>query len=495
MAHLVGIDVGTTNIKIGVYRENGDILEEKICPTPFYPDKTGGMYNPDNILNSITDAITGFNDTIKLGVAGLSVSSFAETMVGIDSAGAVICGGLAWFDTRTEAQFRRMQSILNPHEVYSLTGLMPHHIYSFYKLLWHREHRKSDFNRVHCWTSISGYILYALSGKMSFDYSLASRTMFFNQHKRSWWEQMIDIVGIPKERMAEVVPSGTVLGRVKKSYAGSTGLRPEVKIVTGGHDHICAALATGVFRTGNMLISTGTTESITMSLDQIPDVHIESMKRPFWWGHHTASGRLYALNGIYSGGYTVDWLLKTLNENYDVFNRCSMPQDSHIPFFIPYLRGGEYPESRGALLNLDGTMDRENLLQGTIAGLCFEMRFVWEDMVHALNMPVTRVVNAGGGSNNRYWMEMKATVLGHSIEVPEDREGSAKGAALLAGIGSGVYRDEDEAFSRTFRLDREYHPVAVLEEKLAGMYDVYAQLIDDLKALNMKIRHSLNSLK
>jgi len=123
------------------------------------------------------------------------------------------------------------------------------------------------------------------------------------------------------------------------------------------------------------------------------------------------------------------------------------------------------------------------------------MRFVWEDMVHALNIPVTRVVNAGGGSNNRYWMEMKATVLGHSIEVPEDREGSAKGAALLAGIGSGVYQDADEAYRRTFRLDAEYLPVAELEDRLAGMYDVYSKLIEDLKVLNINMQHVLNSLK
>jgi len=495
VADLLGIDVGTTNIKIGVYSENGDILEEKICPTPFNPDKRGGIYDPYRILESITDFISGLNDTIKRAITGLSVSSFAETMVGIDNGGSVACGGLAWFDKRTEAQFRRMQSELDSQKVYSFTGLVPHHIYSFYKLLWHRENRRADFNRVQYWTSISGYILYAMSGEMSFDYSLASRTMLFNQHRLSWWEEMMDIVGVPKARMAEPVPSGTVLGTVKKNYADITGLHPELKIVTGGHDHLCAALATGVFSTGNMLISTGTTESLTLSLERIPSVQIRSLKRPFWWGQHTASGRLYALNGIYSGGYTIDWLLKALNENYEVFNRCSLPRDVNIPFFMPYLRGGEYPESRGAILNLEGTMDRENLLQGTIAGLCFEMRFVWEDMVHALTIPVTRVVNAGGGSNNRYWMEMKATVLGHSIEVPEDREGSAKGAALLAGIGSGVYQDADEAYRRTFRLDAEYLPVAELEDRLAGMYDVYSKLIEDLKVLNINMQHVLNSLK
>ncbi len=495
MADLLGIDVGTTNIKVGVYSENGDILEEKISPTPFNPDGTGGVYDPDKILERITDVVSGFSDKIKRAVAGLSVSSFAETMVGVDSTGLIACGGIAWFDTRTEGQFKRMQSVLDPQKVYSFTGLVPHHIYSFYKLLWHKENREADFNRVQCWTSVSGYILYALSGEISFDYSLASRTMLFNQHTLSWWEEMIDIVGIPKAQMADTVPSGTVLGRVTENYAGITGLNPELKIVTGGHDHLCAALATGVFQTGNMLISTGTTESLTLSLERIPEVHIGSLKRPFWWGRHTAVGRLYALNGIYSGGYTVDWLLKVLNENYDVFSRCSLPRDAHIPFFIPYLRGGEYPESRGAILNMDGTMDRESLLQGTIAGLCFEMRFVWEDMVHALNMPVTRVVNAGGGSNNRYWMEMKATVLGHSIEIPEDREGSVKGAALLAGIGSGVYRDEDEAYTASFRLAGEYFPVAGLEERLAGMYGVYAQVIEDLKALNIKMQHALSSLK
>ena len=491
MPALLGIDVGTTNTKVRVYNENGDILGDKIFPTPFYPDKTGGFYSPEEIFHKLLEAIARFDQALKNDIVALSVSSFAETMVGIDKKGRPVTRGIAWFDTRTEVQFKKLQKQLLKEEVYSTTGLIPHHIYSLYKLLWHRSNNREVFDQVTHWTSISGYILFALSGELSFDYSLASRTMLFHQYKKCWWEKMIDLIGISKEKMAEVVPSGLVLDRIKKDISLSTGLRPDVFVVTGGHDHLCAALATGVFKKGSALISTGTTESLTMSLEEIPKVDVNSLKRPFWWGHHTASHYFYALDGIYSGGLSVDWILKLLNERYHSFEKCSLPGKKSIPIFFPYLRGADYPEARGAFLNLDSNSNKENFLQGLIAGLCFELRFVWEEMTDVFNISVKTVTNAGGGSKNKYWMEMKATVLDHNILVPKDIEGSSKGAALLAGIGCSVYNNVDTAYKMTFKIDHVYKPVAHLKEKLDRWYRVYESLIEDIKRINIKIQRTL----
>jgi sugar (pentulose or hexulose) kinase len=492
MPTLLGIDVGTTNTKVRIYSENGDIFGEKIFTTPFYTDRHSGFYDPEEIFHKLLEAISHFNQPLKKEIVALSVSSFAETMVGLNKKGRAITRSIAWFDICTEVQFKELQNHLNTEEIYSTTGLIPYYIYSFYKLLWHRTNSREVFDQVTHWTSISGYILFALSGELSFDYSLASRTMFFNQQKECWWDKMIELIGIQKENIAGVMPSGIALGKIKKEVSQITGLRPDVLVVTGGHDHLCAALATGVFEKGRVLISTGTTESLTVSLEGIPKATAHSLKRPFWWGHHTASNQFYALNGIYSGGYSVDWILKIINESYHSFEKCSLPMKKSIPLFFPYLRGADYNEARGAFLNLDGEMDEESILQGLIAGLCFELRFVWEEMVNVFTLSVKEVTNAGGGSKNNFWMEMKATILNHDIIVPKDIEGSSKGAALIAGIGCGIYSDVDTAYKMTFKIDHVYKPKTRLIEKLDGWYHVYESLLEDIKGINVKIQHNLD---
>jgi xylulokinase len=490
MPVLIGIDVGTTNTKVKIYDEYGNVCGENAFSTPFYTDSYGGYYNPLEIFHKLLDAISNIQQPWKKETIALSVSSFAETMVGLDKRGIPITRSITWFDSCTEAQFKKLQDQLDIEEIYATTGLIPHHIYSFYKLIWHRMNNREVFDQVTHWTSISGYILFALSGELSFDYSLASRTMCFHQQKKCWWDKMIDLIGISKENMAELIPSGFVLGRIKKKVSNATGLRPDVLVVTGGHDHLCAALATGVFKKGSALISTGTTESLTMSLEDIPTLQARSLKRPFWWGHHTVSNQFYALNGIYSGGYSVDWILKILNASYDAFERCSLPMQKNIPLFFPYLRGADYPEAKGAFLNLDGAMDKESILQGIVTCLCFELRFVWEEMVHVFDLSVKKVTNVGGGSINHFWMQMKATILGHDISVPTDIEGSSKGAALLAGIGCGMYRDVDTAYKKTFKIDRIYEPVTHLAKRLDKWYRVYEGLLTDIRRVNAKIKSS-----
>ena len=189
---------------------------------------------------------------------------------------------------------------------------------------------------------MSGYILAALSGVLSFDYSLASRTMFFDQNNRQWSQELLDIIGVPLEKMSQLTPSGIVLGTIQKDIARFTGLPENLQVVTGGHDHLCAAVAVGVFKQGQVLISTGTTENLTMALDAIPHIDFSQLKRSFSWGHHAIPERYYGMSGIYSGGYSLEWFLKLINEKYQYLKE--MPQDipKEISLFFPYLLGADY---------------------------------------------------------------------------------------------------------------------------------------------------------
>jgi len=492
MALLLGIDIGTTNTKLSVYSEDGELRCLKSFSTPCHTDQCGTFYQPEEIFNNLIYTISSIQKAIKRDIVALSVSSFAETLVGIDKNGNPITKAIAWFDTRTKELFQKTKEKFNEEEIYNTTGLLPYHIYSFYKLLWCKENQSELFKRVDIWTSMSGYILYAFCGEASFDYSLASRTMLFDQRNRCWWKKLLHFLDIPSKRMADLLPSGTALGKIKMVVADNTDLPEGLIVVTGGHDHLCAALSAGVYKAGNVLISTGTTESLTMSLDDIPIIDVLSLRRPFTWGRHSAFPHYYAMNGIYGGGYSIDWILKVLGNNYSIFDSISLPKDIDIPIFFPYLRGSDYEEARGAILNLDSSMDKEKILQGVVAGLCFEFRSVWKEMEASFSLSVENVTNVGGGTKNHYWMKIKSTILGHKITVPEDKEGSSGGAAILAGIASGIYSDIQDAFKKTFKCNLVYNPDLELKGRLDKLYYTYYDVMEDLKAINRKIKNRLS---
>lgn len=487
MEKLIGVDVGTTNLKIRIYDRQGEICEERSVPTPFYPDQHGGVYRPEELFHALVQGIAGMNPSFKKDVVAISVSSFAEVMVGLNDAMRPALDSLAFFDSRTTSQFESFSDHRSMQEIYETTGLFPYHIYSFYKLLWHRQEEEERFYRVRHWTSMSGYILFALGGELSFDYSLASRTMLFDQRTRLWDEHALQYAGVDVGYMAPLVPSGSLLGEIKNEVASHCALPRSVKVVSGGHDHLCAALAAGVFREGRVLVSTGTTESCTVALERVPQVEVAKLERPFCWGQHTAFPNLYAMHGIFSGGYAVDWILKILESDYRILETIPLPGQGNLPLFIPYLLGADYEGARGAFLNLKGKSGRQEIVQGLVAGLCFEYRNVWESIIHTLCIPVKRMTNVGGASKNRYWMRVKASVLGHDLVVPSDTEGSCKGAALLAGIGCGVYQDADDAYGMTFREDTVYSPDPALRDILETWYRRYENILPEIRVINQKL--------
>lgn len=486
---LLGIDIGTTNTKLKVYDERGRTLAERSFPTPRFSDAFGPYYDAEALLSSLCDAISAFPEGVRKRIVALSVSSFAEVMVGLDASGNPITHCIPWYDERTKEEIAQVS--LDPAFVYATTGLSPHHKYSLYKLLWHYHHEPEVFRRVRFWTSMSGFILFALSGVLSFDYSLASRTMLFDQRTRSWSKALLELAHLEETQLAPLVPSGQALGRVREAIAAATGLPTRTLVVAGGHDHPCAALASGVFQKGWGLISSGTTESLMVPLEEAPTFLGETGGKPFSFGHHVVFPLYYAMGGIYSGGYAIDWILRVLEERYDGFATLSLAPGRTTPFFFPYLLGGEYEEARGAFLNLSGETQREDILRAVLFGLCAEYRIIWERMSSDLAYEVVHAVNVGGGVKNDAWMRLKATFLKCPIVVPREKEGSCQGAALLAGIGSGVYRNAEEAFSSVFEQESVFEPIAALEADTEQWFALYKDLREVLRRANVRIAQGI----
>ncbi len=501
---LIGVDLGTTSIKALVFDPTGQIMAQASVRTPtHYPRPAWAYYQPEELWQSTVTALRQAIDRLEHPgrIAGIAVASMAETGVPIDAHGQPTCDAIAWFDRRTQPQVEWLARTIDRDRLYALTGLPLQPIFGLCKVLWIKKNRPDAFARTRSWLNAADYIAYRLCGVPATDYSLASRTLAFDLQRLQWADDLLGEVGISPALFAPLLPSGTCLGPVRRGPARETGLPETARVSTGGHDHICGALAVGVTRPGAMLNSLGTAEAIFNPLSH-PLTHPEIGRQGYTIGAHVVSGRYYILGGVYTSGACIEWFRETLGNGADyatlIAEAEAVPPGSLGVCFLPHLRLANPPHvdprSRGAFIGLSTDVKRGVLFRAVLEGLACESRHSLQAHLTHPGVETPRDICAiGGGTRNRLLMQIKATVLNRTIAIANADEATALGAAVLAGLGAGVYPDLPSALSRLRYTRTPIHPIPDQVDTYETHYQqVYRKVYPTLRPLHHTIHHLQN---
>jgi len=475
---LLGVDVGTTNTKAVAYSLQGAPLASASIPTPFVSEGARRAHQrPEDLWQATLAAIRTVVASLPPGarLLGMAVASVGEAGVPLDAAGRPLYPIIAWYDDRSTPQCAALVAALGEVGIYRITGLPPTPIFSLNKLLWLRDHEPDVLSRMARWLCVSDYIAYRLTGEQAMGYSLASRTMAFDLQRRAWSEALLDRAGLRPNQLPPPHPEGTLVGRVAASNAA--GLPEGLPVFVGGHDHVCGALAVGAFEPGVVLDSTGTTEAELVALPEVHD-YLEAGDLSFSLGCHTARDRYYAIGSILGAGSTMGWVAGLLwpqeaGEGSDAALQAMTRSAAESPlganglYLLPHLAGAGAPQrnptSRGLLAGLHLGHTRGDIARATFEGMAIELRLLLEALEGYAGHAIERLAAVGGGARNAVWTQIKADVLGRAVSVPEHPEAATLGAAILAGIGAGAFRDEREAYaelappSRAVAPDSERH--------------------------------------
>jgi len=427
-------------------------------------------------------------------VAGVAVASMGEAGVLVDEAGRSLFPIMTWHDRRTLPWVDWWRDRLSPASLYEITGLPLDSIYSANKLLWLRQQAPQAFDRAHHWLCLADWITFRLTGQASTSYSLASRTMLFDLRTRSWSDELLHLAGLPAALMPTALPSGEIVGYVTPGASQVTGIQSGVPVITGGHDHICAALAAGVIQPGAVLDSAGTTEALVVTLDR-PILHGEMAATGLSCGCHTVCDRYYLKGGIMAGG-VLAWISSLLTGDdspilisHLMEEAAASPPGANGVWFVPYLDGSG-PPSRdplawGAWLGLQLQHSRADLVRAAVEGVSYAIRFLLESLQASAGSAAGELRCVGGSTRNPFWQQVKADVIGMPIDTPAIADITAQGAALLAGIGVGAFGDEAEAARRTYRSAVRY----AVDAEHSAYYDVsYRQVFMQLYSIYQSIR-------
>jgi xylulokinase len=498
---LLGLDLGTTSIKAVVFTVHGDTVAQAAVRTPtHYPRPGWAYYDPAELwqatLQSVRTVTAQVEDPRR--IAGLAVASFAETGVLIDAHGQPVGEAIAWFDNRTADQAAWLAETLGQEQLFAITGIALEPIFSLCKLRWIRQHRPEQYAASRRWLNAADYIAFRLCGIPATDFSLASRTLWLDLHRRCWSEEILAWTETPRDLLAPLMASGTRLGPLLPEVAAITGLSPQVQVAAGGHDHVCGALALGVTRPGEMLNSMGTAEAVFLPL-AAPLTDPRVGQQGYSQGVHVA-GHYYVFGGLYTSGACIDWFRESLAGGADyatlIAEAAAVPPGSLGACFLPHLRLANAPyvdaQARGAFIGLRTDVQRGALFRAILEGLAHEVRNSLEPLLAHTGLPGVDPIHViGGGAQNELALRIKASVLSQPLQVASVKEATALGAALLGGVAAGVYANLAEAVGQMRYHRVEVAPTAAeVDFYNATFQEVYRSLYATLRPLH----HALGRL-
>lgn len=491
---LLAIDVGTTNWKVAAFDTDGKaVCIEKMPAATHYDEQNHSYYKPHEIWGGISALIKTVVHKCDGDIIGVSATSMAEAVVPIDGAGDECFDIITWFDTRSIMEAEYIVSAIGKDKLYRITGLDPNPIFSLCKMLWVRNHYPEVYDRSVKWLQMTDYILYKLTGVMATDYTLASRTLAFDILKNTWSDEILDTLHMDKSLFPDVTESGTVIGSVSPGVSRATGLAINTPVVMGGNDHPCAALPAGVLNGRKVLDSSGTAESIILisQRNKTPEMT--------FCGQRTCrflDSTRYALwGGIISSGASFEWIYRTLtsveewgfDQSYygyqDVLSQLDdVPPGSNGLLFIPHLRGSGAPNwnprMKGSFLGLTSTTTQKEMLKAVMEGLSFQARMIVDMHRELSREDIEALCVVGGSGKNAVWQQIKADVLQLPVEICEESDATALGAAMLAGIGAGVYQDMIDATKKVAVGNTIIMPNVHKKSVYDRLYQIYKDACD-----------------
>lgn len=495
---LLGIDVGTTNIKTIAFDKTGQPVAQASSRTPTHRHSNGWLYyDPEEtwqaVVALIRQVVAQINTPERIGSVG--VASYGETGVPLDVHGEPTYEAIVWYDERTLPQAQWLENTVGADALFQVTGVALQPILGLCKLLWMRDNVADAFARTASWLNMADYITYRLCGEQATDYSIASRMLCMDLGKREWATAMLQQVGIPPTIFPPLLPGGTPLGAILPVVATATGLSPQTQIAVGGHDHVCGALALGVTKPGDVLNSIGTSEAL-FSPVKAPVLDPAYGRQGYTQGVHLA-GDYYIFGGLYTSGAAVDWFRHSFASDIDhatlIAEAEAVAAGANGALFLPHLRQSSPPhldlEARGAFLGLRAEMTRGVLFRALLEGLAYEMRYSLEPLLqHGGFAGPSSVFVCGGGAHNALYNTIKASVLGHPLTVADVKETTALGAAMLGGLGAGVYTDLADALQQVQHEETVIHPDLDDAAHYQAVYQAaYTRLYITLSSLHQAI--------
>jgi xylulokinase len=490
MNYLLGIDIGTSSTRSLLLEESGTIVAIGQKEYDFdMPHPGWAEQEPEVWCNAAKETIRQVlheSNVDPKDIRGIGFSGQMHGPVFLDKSGKSIRPAIIWADQRSSEECREIYEIVGKDGLYRTVCNPVDSGFMAATLLWIRKHEPETWTNIHTVLLPKDYVRFCLTGELTTDPSDAGGTSLYDVRQRKWSEEILDVLDLPHSIFPRVINSVDIPGTVNRAAAADTGLVEGTPVVTGGNDQTMGALASGVIHEGPVMLVIGTGGTLFTTVDAVVvDRELRMHTYP-----HCVPDKWHLLGAILSGGFAFKWLRNVLSSkqpySYDEMTQEAMtvPPGSEGAIFLPYLAGERTPHmdsfARGVMFGITVRHTRAHVIRAVMEGVVFAMRDCLE-IFKSLHVCPENIIAGGGGARNPLWRQIQADILGLPVMTVKTQEKSATGAAMIAGIGTGIFHSFEEACQRTVVFGEEILPIHEHTIRYEEYYHLYTSLYPKLK--------------
>jgi len=492
MTYLLGIDVSTTGVKAllvdqdGVVRGSANIEQPLYTPQPLWSEQ-----DPADWWNGAVQSIRSVLAQTGLSgeaIQGIGLTGQMHGLTLLDENGVVLRPAILWNDQRTGAQCDEIRARLGKQRLVEITGNDALTGFTAPKILWVQQNEPEVFRKTRHILLPKDYVRYRLTGAFAIDRADAAGTILLDIKTRDWSPVMLDALDIPLEWLPKTYEGPEITGRVTPEAAALTGLTAGTPVIAGGGDQAAQAVGVGAVQPGIVALTLGTSGVVFATTSQ-PFIEPQGRLHAFC---HSAPGRWHLMGVMLSAAGSLRWFRDTVAPGSD-YDSLTAPASGVAPcseglLFLPYLTGERtpYPDplARGAFVGLTIRHGLPHMTRAILEGVAFGLRDSFELMKSAGLPAIQQVRVSGGGARNPLWRQILADVLDTELITVNTTEGAAYGAALLAGVGAGVWESVDMACATLVKQTGRAAPVAKNVALYQDGYAVYRKLYPALRQIS-----------
>ena len=497
--YMVGIDAGTTSIKGVLINGDGRMILSAGQEYTLDSDSNDTCELDPEIYWNITCLVikelldkSGINPA---SVKGIAFSSQGETLIMLDSMGKPLRKAIIWLDNRSGKEAKQLEEKFGNKCIMDITGqpeVLP--LWPATRILWLRENEPALFSRVSKYLLVGDYLMFRLTGEYCTEHSLVSSTLYFDITKKIWWNDMLDFLGITVNQLPSLLPSGTIVNHLTPEAAAATGLTTNTLAVTGGYDHPVGAIGAGNFAPGMVTLTIGASMAMCVTLEKpVADLSLRLSCQC-----HTIPDLYFLLPYAQTAGLVLKWFRdefgreeiesarKTDTDAYSLMVR----QAEQIAIgadgltMLPHLMGTGSPEFnpkvKGVFAGITLGMQKGHFIRAILEAVVATIERNLEIM-NQNGIQIKEIHVLGGGARNNLLNQILADMTGIPVVTMSQSENASIGAAILAGIGTGVFKDMVFACKRCNRIESLFEPDIAAYDAYRNVYKRYLDLYKNLE--------------
>ena len=499
---LIGVDVGTSATKVVAFDACGNVLAEHSEEYPLYQPYNGwAEQEPTDWANA---AIIGLSEVVKAlndeKVVGIGVSGQMHGLVMLDENMNPIRRSIIWCDQRTVKECEEITEKVGKERLFDITCSPALTGFTASKLMWVKNNEPQNYAKCKHMLLPKDYVRFCLTGTLYMDYSDASGTQLLDIKNRCWSKEVCDALDIDMSILPTLCDSCADCGNISLEIAKKIGLDNTCPVAAGAGDNASAAIGCGVVEDGDAFATIGTSGVVFAPTDEIKldpkgRIHTFCSAVPNQW---------HVMGVTQAAGLSLKWVKDNLcvdiSENakkkressYAVIDKIAAdtPIGSNGVMYLPYLMGERTPHldpyARGAFIGLGGANTRNDMLRATMEGVSFSLKDCLE-IFKEVGVKPSKTVLCGGGAKSLLWRNMLTDVFNTETCTSSSTESCALGAAILAGVASGVYKTVKEGCVKSVFENDVLSPDFERTAEYNKYYSIYKKVYPALKEINIEL--------